>query len=470
MATFKINSRINIYSNNKTNILLLVPDGTGIKNYLYSSVFVKKEISLCLYHNFDEDTLTEIQQNISFSNQLEIPAYRESPKEKFLRELIHLCRIKWNIKQTGNKTIHQFYKPSKNTAKKKLFYKWVEIQAKRYKSYDAILKLETKYQKLIRKNPFYGAVKEQLQQQKIDVLFCTHQRALKAPIIFAVANDLGIKTTTVIFSWDNIPKARLALQADQYLVWSQYMKDELMVMYPELDDGNIKITGTPQFEFYKKKDNIIPKFQFYKKYGLDQKKKIICFSGDDVLTSPYDPLYLDDLATSITTARLDRSLQIVFRRCPVDVSGRYDWVLRKHSNLIVDIPPLWNFNSEIWSAVYPTFEDVKLLVSLTYYADVVVNVGSTMAFDFGMFNKPCIFINYDTVEDTNWSVNTIYQFQHFKSMPVKEAVYWFNNKAEIAKVLQKTLTTPLTKIDDWFDIVVEDAKKASQTIIKTLTS
>ena len=254
------------------------------------------------------------------------------------------------------------------------------------------------------------------------------------PTIFAAAKDLGIPTTTVIYSWDNLPKARLALRADNYWVWSAYMKDEMAIYYPEIPQNNILVTGTPQFEFYEDKNNIIDKKLFYDTYNLDIDKKIICFSGDDELTSPDDPKYLEDVAEEITKAGIETQYQILLRRCPIDLSGRFDAVIKKYPNLIKEAAPIWNFNTaSSWTTIYPTFQDVKLLVSTAFYSDIVINLGSTMAFDFAMFKKPCVFINYDQKNKTNpdWSVETIYKFQHFRSMPTKEAVIWLNSKNEI---------------------------------------
>jgi hypothetical protein len=39
------------------------------------------------------------------------------------------------------------------------------------------------------------------------------------PICIA-AKELNIPVITAIYSWDNLPKARLAVQADKYIVWS----------------------------------------------------------------------------------------------------------------------------------------------------------------------------------------------------------------------------------------------------------
>ncbi|MDC8006304.1 hypothetical protein POV27_19780 [Aureisphaera galaxeae] len=449
-------------------ILVFTPDGTGIKNYLYSDVFKNSEAKISLFHNFDDDTLSQISSNIEVHGSHEIPSYGESVKEKFLRELIHAVRIRENAKREKNPTIFAFRKKKHKGWKLKLFFALIDLRAKFVGGERSLQKLEAKYEKALTQNPFYHKITKLLGEIKPDTVFCTHQRALKAPTVFKAARDMGIKTVTVIYSWDNIPKARLALRSDSYLLWSDYMKEEMMRFYPEIPSERLIVTGTPQFEFYKDETNIIPKDEFYRRYGLDPSKKIICFSGDDVKTSPYDPYYLRDLAKGITEAGMTDQCQIVFRRCPVDVSGRYDWVLKEYPDLIIDMPPLWNFNSAIWTAIYPQYEDVKLLASLAYYGDVVLNVGSTMAFDFGMFQKPCIYINYDHTIDPNWSVETIYNYQHFRSMPDKKAVYWWNEREAIGSIVQQALNEPETKIQTWFEIVVNHAERASKNVKKAL--
>jgi len=94
-----------------------------------------------------------------------------------------------------------------------------------------------------------------------------------------------------------------------------------------------------------------------------------------------------------------------------------------------------------------------------------------MAFDFAMYNKPCIFINYDQVEKevSNWSTNTIYQFQHFKSMPNKSAVYWLNNKQEIVIKIEKSLSLMDNKhMDIWKETILGDYQNASKNILEQI--
>ncbi|MBS7255489.1 glycosyltransferase family protein [Flavobacterium branchiicola] len=455
----------------KNKILLLFPDGVGIRNYLYSNTFTSFEKDSILFHNFDMETIAAIKKNTPIEEEVTIPSYNETVSEKFLRELICLSRLYYNYSKTNNPSLLTNWNWNQKTVSKKVFYKTIEFLAPFFKKYSSILKLEIKYQKTIRRNPFYTEVTNILKKTKPGVVFCSHQRALKAATIFAAASDLGIKTTTVIYSWDNLPKARMALRADKYLVWSDHMKNEMAIYYPEINNNQIQVTGTPQFEFYQNPDNIIDKEVFYKKYNLDLNKKIICFSGDDTKTSPDDPGYLKDIAEEITKVNLQNDFQILLRRCPVDFSGRFDEVVNQYRDLIKEAPPLWYFSkSKEWNAVYPSIEDVKLLISTAYYSDIVVNVGSTMAFDFGMFNKPCAFINYDQKNQVNsdWSVKTIYQFQHFKSMPDQNAVIWLNSKEEvIEKIINKKGWNSTDYLHEWFNIVV-GAKGASVNIANTL--
>lgn len=451
-------------------MLLLFPDGVGIRNYLYSSVFKNVKEDLVLFHNFDQETVMAIKETVALSETIVIPGYKESVKEKFLRELICLARLYYNAEKVTNPSLLTNWNWNQKTLSKKIFYKSIEMMAPFSKGYDTILKLEKRYQKALRENPFYEEVKSILKRVQPNTVFCSHQRGLKGATVFAVAKDLGIPTTTVIYSWDNLPKARMALRADRYLVWSDYMKKEIELYYPEIPSESIYVTGTPQFEFYEDRKNIIDKEVFFKKYDLDPAKKIICFSGDDMLTSPDDPGYLNDVAEELSKTHFKDDYQILLRRCPVDFSGRFDSVVQKYAGLIKEAPPLWYFNSsKDWNTVYPSIEDFKLLVSTAFYADIVVNVGSTMAFDFGMFDKPCVFINYDQ-ENKNkpdWSVKTIYQFQHFRSMPNKEAVIWLNNKNEIVEKLIRSDYKSIF-MQQWASIVLGDYKAASKSIRKTL--
>ena len=76
------------------------------------------------------------------------------------------------------------------------------------------------------------------------------------------------------------------------------------------------------------------------------------------------------------------------------------------------------------------------------HSDLVVNLGSTMAHDFAVYNKPCLYLNYDPVESSSFKVSDVFAFQHFRSMESLDAVGWINSKAVIINKVEQALDRP----------------------------
>jgi len=460
-------------------IVIVLPDGVGIKNYIYSSFFQKlkkKEYHIILLHSISENAIKEIKKLLGESFVLEtLPEYKETIKQKFLRELICLLRLKNNIKLTKNNSIYEYWKPNKK-GKNYFFYKLIEFISLIFLfNYGKILFLEKIYDNEINKST--EKITLLLKRINPDIIFNTHQRSLIAIPIVAAAKQLRIKNVGAIYSWDNIPKAILSVKTDEYVVWSKHMKNEMKIFYPEIKQKNITITGTPQFEFYSDKELLISKELFFKKTGLDMNKKVICFSGDDKSTSPFDPEYLEDLANSLMLFTENTRPQILLRRCPVDISGRFQKIIKKHSTIIKEAAPIWNFDNEgdNWQLIYPNYKDIALLVNTVYHSDVVINVGSTMAHDFAIFNKPAIYLNYTPVKSNKWNIETIYKFQHFRSMNNLIPVFWLNEKKDIIEVIKKALDSDLSSVEikdaqRWLNIISEFRESASQNIVNYLNT
>lgn len=450
-------------------IILVIPDGTGIRNYMFSQIIPnlkEQNCELLIYHALSNEAISEVEKlhNITLTKK-PISAYKETIKQKFLREAICFARLQYNSRLENNSTVLTNWKKN-HKGLKKGFYKLVEILG-RYvgKNYQRILNFEDKYQKALLKS--IDSEVSFLKTYNPDVIFCTHQRAINVIPIFKAAEVIGIKTVGAIYSWDNLVKARLAIRTQTYIVWSNYMKDELLRYYQEINPTNVFITGTPQFELYKEVE-IVNREDFFATYKLDTNKLTICFSGDDELTSPYDPNYLENLVSSIKKSRLNGKFQIIFRRSPVDVSGRYNDIIKKNSDLIFSIDPKWSNTQKQWTQLFPYYKDVELLANICKHCDLVINVGSTMAHDFAIFDKPAAYLNYDTVLDKNWSTKTIYNYQHFKSMPVKDVVYWINTKDDYVKVLEKILINKHSLGKQWLNIINCFDNNSAQAITQLL--
>ncbi|WP_412560345.1 hypothetical protein [Winogradskyella sp. MIT101101] len=428
----------------KKHILFLVPDGVGIRNFLYSDIIkhLKTETDISIWSTLPIEAFKDVERlHKTDFNYQQIVLQPENSKTRLFREATTFARLKRNAKIKNNPNILTNWNRASYSIKVKLLYRLAEILGNYCtKSYERILSFEKKSRECISQQ-IIDAYKEKLEAINPSALFITHQRVPGLMPICLAAEQLGIETATAIFSWDNLPKARLSVKTNTYLVWSKWMKDEMKDYYPEIPKENVKLVGTPQFEFYLDHNRKDERVDFAKAHGLDSNKKWICFSGDDLKTSPHDQLFLRDMAEALVDMR--NEIQIIFRRCPVDFSNRYGEVLNTYRNLIVPIDPLWNIQSKTgWIGYFPKYEDINMQVNLAYHCELVVNLGSTMALDFATHNKPCLYLNYNPSIEGNWSSEIVYNYQHFRSMKGLNPVGWINNKNEIAPLTLKALNQP----------------------------
>lgn len=430
-------------------VVLIVPDGVAVRNYLYSSFINElqaKGVEVVLYHQISNAAIEEVKRVQPTLTEIKaIPHFIEKPKARLLRESLAYARLKVNTKILKNPTVMDFWNRNQKSLKQKMLYRLAEVLGTVFSwNYNLILKMEALYDAEISKDAIFEKIAKDIEQLNPDYILNLHQRApISAPII-AVAKKKKIRTATVIFSWDNVPKARLISRYDTYLVWSDLMKNQLTLLYPEIKMEQIKVVGTPQFEFYFRDEFIDSKELFFSKHGLDINKKTVCFSANDA-TSPYEPNYLEDICEEVS--KIDESIrpQILFRKCPVDKTNRFDNIIEKYKSFVFPIDPDWRMDAgsgNSFSSIYPAFNDVYLLVNTSKHSDVVINLGSTMAHDFAVYDKPCLYLNYDPVENSTCKVAMCYGFQHFKSMDGLEAVGWINSKIDISNKIILAINHP----------------------------
>ena len=441
-----------------------------------------------VYTQFAEIAASEGIELVYWNNTplgLEPLGYQEIPFPKvslhwqtdILKNAIKHLELNLFKEQTGS-TIYDAYKFKWNTngVKNKIKTFLAKRYVKKHPSREYIIRLREKLKSQERSTSYYKTCKKRIEEVRPDLVFCASQRPIAAVAPMEVAKDLGIPTACAIFSWDNLPKATLVVEADHYFVWSKHMKEELAAYYPFTNSSQVHITGTPQFENHYDKQILLSKEAFCKTHDLDICRRYICFSGDDITTSPFDPQYLSDVAKAVSTYNESHNekIGIVFRRCPVDFSDRYDWVLKKHQDLITPIVPLWESIGTQWDKKIPTKADLELQANIAHHTELVINVGSSMVFDYAAHQTPCAYLNYNP-EGSDTSVKDIYKiykYIHFQSMSHKDAVVWLDSKETILRHLISVVDKQafsLVQTDKWFQkIVHHPVKESSRRIVSVL--
>lgn len=452
-------------------VLILLPDGVGLRNFVFTQFpefFKHHNLELKFWNATDYDLAQhalksiELKGNAHFKTDL----YKRARKE---------IEIKTFVKNFDNDIFNQYLFKTRPSGFKSLTkHIWLKLIIHKYKN--SLHRLREKIVSQERQTSYYKNCMIHLQSEQPKMIFCTNQRPAQAIAPILAAQDLGVPTATFIFSWDNLPKATMVIETDYYFVWSDFMAKQLLEYYPYIEGKQIIVTGSPQFELHSNPKYNISKTEFCKKFNLPKDKKYICFSGDDITTSPHDPDYLNDVCEAIKLLNSKGfNFAVIFRPCPVDFSDRYDKVLEKHKKLVYCLRPKWKPQGLGWNSVMPTPEDQALLYNTIAHSELIINLGSSMVFDAACHGKACVFINYNPdVNELKKDVKLVYKYIHFQSMPSKDAVIWLNSKAEIAEKLLEGLQNPFPYIEQakkWFSIICKQPENsASERIVNALKS
>lgn len=439
----------------KTKIFILLPDGVSLRNFAYTNFYKESEnrgFELVFWHNtpFDYDSL-------GFKHlTLEQPKLHWfTTVLKNVRKRVEIARF---VKRDCDAIYYRYlfplsYKNLKSTIRSVL----IQLLTFCFNSEKGLRFIRRAINTLERGTTYYNHCLTTLKKHRPDIIYCTSQRNALAIAPLLAGAKLGIPSVCFIYSWDNLPKATLDVTADYYNVWSKHMKNELLHYHPFINAAQVKVTGTPQFEPHYNNNLLKTKDAFFSDYHLDMNIRYICYSGDDVTTSPKDPLYLRDVAEAIRDLKTKgHSLGLIFRRCPVDFSGRYDSVIEEYKDVIVPIEPIWKKIGGGWHTILPMPEDLILLSNLALHTEAVINLGSSMVFDYAIHEKPCLYMNYNYFNKENIVEKGVYVYDyvHFRSKPNDEVVVWLNHPNTIAESIATVLKNPnptVNAANAWYD-------------------
>ena len=457
-------------------VFVFFPDGVGLRNFAFTDFKAVGE-SMGFDVVYWNNTILPLHDRYGLK-EIKIENQDYDPKLGLLSRARK--RVELNVwHKRLNDPIYQKYKFPFNYKGLKNSIKslYVRLQIALNNSEKGIKKLNRAMIKRARQSSKYTYCLNQLKEHQPDLIFCTTQRALQAIPAVEAAKTLGIPTVTFVYSWDNVPKAMQVVETDYYVVWSQWMKDQMHLYYPDIPENRVIITGTPQFEPHFDEGLLQSREEFFSSNQLDEDKRYICFSGDDETTSPLDQYYLEDLAKAVQGLNSEGyNLGILYRKCPVDLTDRYQAVLDNYSDLIVSVDPIWEQVGTQWNQVMPSKADIALLANTCHHCELVTNVCSSTVFDFVLHNRPCIYYHYEQpqLKPGIRDIGQNYSYVHFRSMPSDEAVVFCRNKEELQSLLKQVLDGELSNVTlgkSWFKTVAgEHPDQASEKIWSTIKS
>ena len=416
-------------------VFLIVNHGWTIRNFLFSDFFSKlnQDCEIFLLSNLTKKDL--IEMNLETKGLFKMVPFIQT----WLHERITMRRAGYHFALAGTETM-------------KIKSSWAVLQ--RDYLHNMRVRLETllmtkvfgsiiltildilDYYFTIRsKNAEY--YKTLFEKIKPDVVFSTFSVIVDERLPLYIAKSMGIKSAVNIVSWDNLSsKGRLPYGIDKYFVWSKLMKKELKDFHTTVEDRQINISGTPQFDFHKNKSLVIDREKFCSSIDFDPNRKFILYSGVTISLMPYEDQLIEELIISLRNNEIENKPQLIIRVHPSDNGNRFDRLIEKYPEVKIIIPGRAHSHSKARSLL-GSKDDITLLMSTLYHSEVHINTASTMTLDAAILDKPIINICYEKKpehQDRSFGVD-IYKCTHYKPIIKSEGIKLAYSKKELIEYL-----------------------------------
>ncbi|MBE2256582.1 MAG: hypothetical protein IAE65_10325 [Ignavibacteria bacterium] len=460
---------------NKKWICIILPRGESFRNFIYSDFILnlRRHFQIILISVIPSSDFIDIIK-INSDKFIQLNETKENYLLRFIREITDLSHNRYLWSQAA-KTRWKMRDVESNTLNRKLKREIKKFIATVLSNNFLLSKLDYLYEKLFYKSKNIVEFDKLFKEIKPDLVFNTsHSHSVIAEKVIMAAQKNKIKTSTFLFSWDNLTsQGRMFPQYDYYFAWNSKIKKDLLKIYPKAVSENVFVTGTPQFSFHFIDKFIIERKKFLKKLGLMENDKYILYSAGMSHHVPHEPYVIERISNIIKS--IDKNLKLVVRTYAKDKSGIYDDLKKRRTDIL--IPGVkWEKNYAT-----PLIEDSYFYSNLLRYCEIGINIASTVSLELCMFNKPAINIGYNPpgIVVYPYDYTRYYEFDHYKPIAQSGAVDIVKDEKELQSSIKKYLKNPeidsdkrLKLIKDFFEIEIvsfeEYFKSSNVNIISSL--
>lgn len=263
--------------------------------------------------------------------------------------------------------------------------------------------------------------------------------------VMTAARKMGIKTCTLIQSWDNLSSKTSVLPEwlDMYYTWSEVMTQELMQYNPRIKPEKIKIVGSPQYDYHLNKDLLESRESYVRRLGLDPGHPYILIGTGTPRWMPDEMQKTIGLCAAVNKHLPD--MQCLIRLHPKDNNKRwqpYLEELKKHKAAIQYTSPETHMDE---GGFVPPKDFYRDQVNAIYHSEVVINSSSSITVDAAILDKPVICIAYDLEKDILFPEGralTYSRSAHYSKLTQTGGVRLVDSEADCVAAIQAYSSNP----------------------------
>lgn len=237
----------------------------------------------------------------------------------------------------------------------------------------------------------HPVVSRLFEKYKPDLVYVTIivNDVLDIPIL-REAKRRSVRTVASTRNWDNFTTfGFLLLVPDQLVVQNEFLKDKAIQLHAVPADS-VSVAGFPHFDWYLKRELVIPREEFCRKLGIDPRKKIILYGAMGDWLFSHEGEIADIFEEAAESGMFKFPSVLIFRAHPAFRSP-----LRRMKNfrhVVADSVTGVEYavgNPEV------DWNDLVHFINSVYHSDIVVTAASTVGLDAVVFDKPVISVNFD---------------------------------------------------------------------------
>jgi hypothetical protein len=426
----------------KPHIVLVIPRGEAVRNFLYSDTLSELHKTCrvtVLSVVYDEPLLERIRGNCDAIHPLKevqphwIPGY--------LRTIIENSHDRWiwskvaqNNSETRDLRARQKGKSLTRFAVKTL----ARVFANRT-SLNILSRIERSLHWHFRRSKEFETL---FQELKPDLVFNgSHIHGFAGELPLRVAARMGIKTAGFIFSWDNLTsRSRILVPYDYWFVWHEQMKRQLLDQYDHIRESDVLVTGTPQFDFHFKPQYILSKQELCSRIGLDPDRPFILYTTGVDKHFPEEARHVSLVIQTIRELELKPRPQLVVRTYVKGTSAETMSIATEgHKDVL--------FPKVAWDSRWftPAYEDLEIYSSLVHHAALSINAASTVTLEFFSKDKPVINLDFDPPGSSLlpcYGFRRHIQFDHFRPVAESGGAYLARSAGDMKWMIAEALCEP----------------------------
>jgi len=372
-----------------------------------------------------------------------IPSYKVDANYASLRYKINMWYLQYRLKTPGV-AIELKLKSNYNRNLKGSLIKWARTKYLQWRFalqpsfIKGLLKQEDV---LMKQQPVYDTYVQWLNGLNVDGLFTVTPFLEEIDLTARILRSQNKQLVASIHSFDNVTKRGWqSTPFDEYIVWNKYNQNELTRIYPQLEEKQaITIAGAPQFDFHYNPAYWWSREEWMQRMKIPAGKKVVLYGGGARTLFPAEPQYAKHLKEAMEAGEIDDAI-ILVRSHPLDTIERWRQHIGDSPFVVYDEAQHGNEKLDFANV---TTENITRLISTLKYADVHINLCSTLSVDGSVFAKPQVGPYYDEeVPVAEEAMRATYRQEHFLPIMRTKAVHLAHNRKELIQLVKGALQHP----------------------------